>query len=256
MARPGPQGLLGGLAAPWRGFKLLAAHPRLWPAALAPFLINLGLFILFFWFTFSRFDHWVRSLVPGGEGWWWQLLVYLLLVLLVILLLAVEVYLFAVVGRIIAAPFLELLTRRTEALVAGGRPDLTGPGLWRSIWRVVVQEFKKLVLYLTLMSALLVLNLLPGLGNLLYTILAGGLTCFFLALEFLDYPLERREFSLGRKLAYVWNLKFTGLAFGLAMLCLGLVPILNLALLPLGAVGGTLLFLERPPADEGAGEAG
>lgn len=244
MTRALPPGPLGGLWAPVRALSFLARRPRLWWLAAAPFAINLALFVLFFWFSYQRFDSWVRTILPSGGGWWWETLFYLLLVLVVLLLLAVEVYVFAVVGRVIAAPFLELLTQRVERDRLGdGAPP--GPGLWEGAWRVLVQELKKLILFLGLMAVLFTLNLIPGLGSLLFSVLAWLVTCLFMAAEFLDWPLERRRRSLGEKLAFVLRLRLTGVAFGSAVLALGLVPVLNLALLPLAAVGGTLLFLER-----------
>ncbi len=243
-----PRGPIAGLIAPLKALGFVLSHPRLWWLTLTPFLINLGLFALFFWLTYTRFDTWVRSLLPVGEGWWWQLLLYLLIVLVVLLLLIVEVYLFAVLGRIVAAPFLELLTRRVETLAG---PTVGQPleiGFFQSVWRVVVQESKRVLIYLCVMTPLLLLNLIPGLGNLLCVALAWLVTSFFLAGEFLDYPLERRGYSLSAKMRYTRSLGLTGLSFGASVFIMGLVPILNLALLPLAAVGGTLLFLERPPA--------
>jgi CysZ protein len=246
MARLLPPGPVAGLWAPVRGLGFIAGHARLWWLCLAPFLINLGLFVLGFWLTFGYFQSWVQGMLPTGEGWWWQVLLYLLMVVAVLLLLIVEVYLFAVVGRIIAAPFLEELTRRVEMLARPGHqpPDM---GFWTSVARALSQEAKRLALYLAVMLGLLVLNLLPGLGSLAYGVLAWLATCFFLAGEFLDFPLERRGWGLMAKMGYVLRLRLTGLGFGLAVFALGVVPVVNLALLPLAAVGGTLLYLERPP---------
>lgn len=244
-----PSGPIGGLVAPLKALGFVVSHPRLWWLTFTPFLINLGLFALFFWFTYTRFDAWVRSLLPMGEGWWWQLLFYLLIILLVLLLLIVEVYLFAVLGRIVAAPFLELLTRKVEALAVPKADHLPEIGFLKSTWRVVVQESKRVLIYLSVMIPLLLLNFIPGLGSLLYASLAWLVTSFFLAGEFLDYPLERRGYSLSEKMRYTKKLGLTGIAFGASVFVLGLVPILNLALLPLAAVGGTLLFLERPQAE-------
>jgi CysZ protein len=246
MARRLPPGPLAGLWAPVRGLAFIAGHARLWWLCLTPFLINLGLFVLAFWLTFDYFQGWVQGLLPTGEGWWWQALLYLLMVVAVLLLLIVEVYLFAVVGRVIAAPFLEELTRRVELLARPGQtpPDM---GFWASLVRAATQESKRLALYAAVMLGLLVLNLVPGLGSLAYGVLAWLTTCFFLAGEFLDFPLERRGWSLLAKMRYVLGLRLTGLGFGLAVFALGVVPVVNLALLPLAAVGGTLLYLERPP---------
>lgn len=244
-----PRGPIAGVVAPLKALGFVAAHPRLWWLTFTPFIINLGLFILFFWLTYTRFDAWVRSLLPVGEGWWWQALLYLLIVLLVLLLLIVEVYLFAVLGRIVAAPFLELLTRKVETLARPDAPQPPDIGFWQSIGRVAMQESKRVVIYLCVILPLLILNFLPGLGSLLYAVLAWLVTSFFLASEFLDYPLERRGYSLGAKLRYTRSLGLTGIGFGAAVFVMGMVPVLNLALLPLSAVGGTLIFLERPPVE-------
>ena len=244
----GETGLARGFSAPLRGGGFLLRRPRLWPLAIAPFLINLGLFVLFFWFSYTRFDQWVRSVVPAAEGWWWVALIYLLTALVVILLLVVEVYLFAVVGNLLACPFLELLTRRVEREAAGRLPE-GGQGLrafLAEVKRVGLQQLKKLVLYVLVLGALLLLNLVPGVGSAIYAVLAWLITCFFLVLEFVDYPLDRRQLTLKAKLAYVWNLQWTGLGLGAALFFIGVIPILNLAFLPMGAVGATLVYLENP----------
>ena len=77
-----------------------------------------------------------------------------------------------------------------------------------------LQQLKKLVLYVLVLGALLLLNLVPGVGSAIYAVLAWLITCFFLVLEFVDYPLDRRQLTLRAKLAYVWNLQWTGLGLG------------------------------------------
>lgn len=242
-------GPLGGFSAPLKALGFVWRHGRLWPLAIAPFLINLALFALFFWFSYARFNQWLDALLPAGQGWWWLILYYLLAVLAVLLLLVVQVYLFAVVGSVVAAPFLEALTQRVEELAAPNQAaDWTSRGIFSEILRVAGQALKKLLLYALVMGLLLLLNLFPGPGTALYAVLAFLATCFFLALEFVDYPLDRRGLTLAAKLGYVRRLGLRGLAFGAAVFVLGLMPIVNLALLPLAAVGGTLLYLDEPLA--------
>ncbi len=149
----------------------------------------------------------------------------------------------------LAAPFLELLTRRVE-LAAGGGGEWAEVGFLAGLGRAALQEGKKLLLYLALLALLLLVNLLPGVGTALYAGLAGLVTAWFLALDFVDYPLERRGLRLQAKLAYLRGLGLTGLAFGAAPAGSFLF---NLALLPLAAVGGTLLYLEHPGKPPAAG---
>lgn len=245
---PGP---LGGLTAPVKALGFIVRHGGLWPLAFTPFLINLALFALFFWFGYSRFSQWLDALLPVGQGWWWLILYYVLAVLAVLLLLVVQVYLFAVVGGVVAAPFLEALTQRVEELAAPNQAaDWTPRGIFSEILRVAGQALKKLLLYALVMGLLLLLNLFPGPGTALYAGLAFVATCYFLALEFTDYPLDRRGLTLTAKLGYVRRLGLRGLAFGAAVFLLGLMPLINLALLPLAAVGGTLLYLDAPLVSE------
>ncbi|MCB2189225.1 MAG: EI24 domain-containing protein [Deltaproteobacteria bacterium] len=239
--------LLGGFAAPFRALPFLWRHPTLWGYAALPFFINLGLFALGFWLAYDRFDRWVTALLPTGEGWWWVLLFYFLLILMALVLLMLGVFLFAVVGAVVAAPFLELLTRKAEALV--GLAPAAGParGILAEMWRVLRQEVKKLLLYLAVMLPLLLLNLFPGPGTAAYGVLAWLVTCYFLALQFLDYPLDRRGLTLRGKMVYLRRLGGGWLGFGSACFVLGVIPLLNLAFLPLCAVGGVLVFAQAGP---------
>ncbi|BEQ15694.1 EI24 domain-containing protein [Desulfoferula mesophila] len=247
-ASANPLTFLRAFWSPLRGLRLLWDHKRLWPLAAAPFLLNLILFGLAFWLSYAYLGDWVRGLLPGGEGWWWAALLYVALVLLVLALLGAQIYLFAVVGRVVAEPFLEILTRRTEALAQGmpaGAP-WSDAGLLRDMLRVLRQSLKRLVIYLGVMLPLLLVNLVPGVGAILYAVLAWLFTAYFLALEFMDYPLDRRGLSLQQKSRYVRGMGLGWLGFGSAVLVIGLVPVVNFALLPLAAMGGTLLYLERP----------
>lgn len=246
--RPGilPNGPAAGLLAPWRAISFLVANKGLWLLALAPFLLNILLFGLALWFGVFSFQRWIQTWLPTDDSWWWSLLYYLLFVLVVLAFLGLLVYLFVIVGRILAAPFLELLTRRTEAIVLGRAQNPEAFGFWEGILRVFFQETKKMVIYLLIMAGLLVFHLVPVLGSVFYTVLAFLVTCFFLCLEFLDFPLERRGLSLKAKMAYAWRLKIGGLFFGASIMAGFLIPVLNMAFLPAAAIGGTLYYLENP----------
>lgn len=243
-----PLSLVRTFGAPLRALSLLWSHKRLWPLAAAPFFINLALFALAFWLSYAYLGDWVRGLLPSGEGWWWAALLYVMLVLMVLALLVLQIYLFAVVGRVMSAPFLELLTRRTEALAQGMPPGApwTDDGLMRDVLRVLRQSLKRLFIYLAVMLPLLLLNFIPGVGAVAYAVLAWLFTAYFLALEFMDYPLDRRGLSLKQKARYVRSMGLGWLGFGSAVLVMGLVPVVNFTLLPLAAMGGTLLYLEHP----------
>ena len=126
-----------------------------------------------------------------------------------------------------------------------GAPWTEG-GLVRDVLRVLKQSLKRLLIYLAVMLPLLLVNFVPAVGAIIYAVLAWLFTAYFLALEFMDYPLDRRGLSLKEKSRYVRGMGLGWLGFGSAVLAIGLVPVVNFALLPLAAMGGTLLYLERP----------
>jgi CysZ protein len=237
--------IMGGFFAVWNGMAYLAGHRNLWGLALMPFLLNVLLFVGFFAAAMYGFDSWMEELVPAGEAWYWAALSYLAWTLAVVLMLAFQVILFAVVGRILASPFLDILTKRVEQQVLGQRIDFNEMPIWRSVWRTLVQEAGRLALYLGIILILLLLNLLPVLGSMAYSVLTVLVSCFFLACEFMDYPMERRGLKLGGKLAMVWRLKIGWLGFGGSLFLVAMIPLVNLLFLPAAAVGGTLLFLEN-----------
>lgn len=240
----GPSALWAGASAPWRAFRLLARQPALWPLCLLPTLINVVLLGAFVFGLFTHLPGWLEAWLPRGEGWWWAWLYYLALIVVGLLALGVGLLLLASLGRVLAAPFLDVLARRVEIVVSGA-PAPPGPGPLATVARVLRQETLKLLLYAALTLALTFLGLLaPLLGGAASAALGWLLTTFFLALEFMDYPLERRGLGLGGKIAAVWRTTPGWLGLGGALMALGLIPLLNLLFLPLAAVAGTLYYLE------------
>lgn len=219
-------------------------HPGMWLPSLLPLILNIVLFSAMYWMIFSMLPGWLDQWLPQHEGWFWAVLYYVVLVLVVILALTAGVYLFSAVGRILAAPFLEILTRKTEEVATGvAAPE--GPNWLASIARVAWQESLKLVIYAGMLLGLMLLSIImPLVGGGPSAILAWLVTVFFLAMEFLDYPLERRGLSLGQKAKAVWDTTPGWLGFGGAVFVIGIVPFVNIVMLPLSAVGGTLFYLD------------
>jgi CysZ protein len=69
-------------------------------------------------------------------------------------------------------------------------------------------------------------------------------SAWLLAHEFVGLALSRQLVGYRRRWRIVWANKWTTLGFGVACMGLLFVPGLNLVLLPLAAVGGTLLYCD------------
>jgi CysZ protein len=108
-----------------------------------------------------------------------------------------------------------------------------------------VNELKKMSLFLIGMVLLLLLNLIPVLGQLVYSVAAILFTLFFLVVEYLGYVFSRKNYSFRDQRRYIWRRKFLTLGFGTGVLCILAVPFLQFFCLPLAVLGATLLWCEN-----------
>ena len=235
MEKTSPPGAIHGFLYPFRGLRFILRNPRLLSYVALPAFINTLLYALFLWLTVDRMGGWIDRLVPSGEAWYWALLFYVLIVVTALLVLAVVVYSFTLVGSLILAPFLSLLSEQVERLYTGEVQEAPFElrGALREMGRSLRAEAGRIALYLLGFGLLLALNLFPPLGPALYGIGIILFTLYFIGWEYFDYSLERHRLPFGRKLK-------ANMRHGLALM----IPLLNLAAIPVCVAGATLLFCD------------
>jgi CysZ protein len=91
----------------------------------------------------------------------------------------------------------------------------------------------------------LVLGWIPVAGQVLALLLGWALGMLLVCLDAFDPPLERRKLSFRRKLGVVRANGAFCLGFGAPAAVLTGVPFLNLLMLPLVMVAGTLFYCEQ-----------
>jgi CysZ protein len=189
--------------------------------------------------------------LPSGDAWYWTILRTLLWAVGSALLAILFLLTFTVVGNVIAGPFNDLLSEKVEELVRGvqSRPS---PGLREQIGavgRTALEEVKRLAFYLLGSVVLLLWNLIPGMGQMLYAVSSGIWTLLFLALEFGDYYLLRHWIRFRSRWSHIWSQRWASLGFGAGAALLLMVPLLNLLLIPGAVAGGTLLWIRLAPPE-------
>lgn len=196
---------------------------------------------------------WATPADPGIAGTLLRWLHGLVEVLLAVALLVTAAFGMLVLAQIIAAPFNDALSEHVEeqrcgkAVSGGGLRALIG-----DVGRSVGLESAKLAIYAAIMAPLFLMSLLiPGVGAALYSGMGFGLTLFYLALDYIDWPASRR--GLGARARFGWVRSHAGVAlgFGLGAWLLLFVPVLNLLLMPAAVCGGTLLYLDVEAAETG-----
>lgn len=190
--------------------------------------------------------HWPRGLA-GLPDWALIGVIALLRLVLVILLFLITGLVLLQFGVLLGAPWYGKLSEEIErqktgrvVLVEGG---LLGP-VW-DIWRAVLYELKKIGLTLLIAIPTLLLNIVPGWGTAIATVIGITLGATLVCMDFLDAALERRRLRFRDKLGCVRRGLPGSASFGL--ICLGLVsiPLINLLAIPVCVAAGTLFFCDQ-----------
>lgn len=248
-----------GAVTPFGAARLLLAHPKLWPWAIAPALINLLLFLGLLWFTLPLASGWFSALwsAPVITAWYHYALTALwwVIYLVAMAMTTVLTYMSAmVVGGVVASPFNDELSQRTEKLLLGERyvPPPEEPFV-PALIRSALSSAAMAGLYVGVMVPLLLLNLIPVVGSVAYTLIGGVAGGYFVALEYCDTVLERRGLPFREKLETVWRERSLSMGFGIGMSLMMAIPIVNFLCLPLAVISGTTLglaILDSEPTPE------
>lgn len=236
-----------GFLAPFRSVKILRNHPRLIQYILIPFLINAIVFSGVVYLGLDFFGSTVVEYLPYGEGWYWSILYWLLWVVAVLLTAVLVFFSFTVVGNLLASPFNDLLSERTEEILSGISNDesFSLRRFCRDALRTILLEARKMWIFVVIMVLILPLNLLPGIGNSLYTVLAVSLTLFFLCFEYLGFVLVRKRQFFKEQKNYIFARKFLMLGFSGGVMVVLSIPFFQLFCIPLAVIGITSLWCEE-----------
>jgi CysZ protein len=256
--QPLPRGLLASLAGGFRyGLEPLGLIGRagLWPLALAAVLVKVILVAALIAAVLTWLVPEVRGLVASLDAWaagsralaaFVAVAGGLVWVLAVGLGVAASAVIVLMVGQAVASPFLDVLSERVETLVLGTAPVPSSAGRVVASMRMAVGDLVWTLVYWVLLNLpLFVLGLVAapvsaGLGFVVSAVL--------LAQEFVGLALARRLVPYRRRFAIFRGHRAVALGFGAACMLLFAVPGLNLVLLPVATVGGTLLYCDLTSA--------
>lgn len=231
---------------PFHAFRFIKKHPRLYKYILIPFTINLAVFSLTIYYGLGFFFDLVSRYVPQGDSWYWFLLNYILMTLVIIVTLVLVFFTFTVVGSLLASPFNDILSERTEEILTGQTSDepFVFKNFLKDSGRVLIIESKKISLFLAGMLLLLLLNILPVIGSLLYSVLSVTWTVFFLVIEFTGYVFSRKKYTFKNQRHILYQDFSLMAGFGLGIFCILAIPFFQFLCIPLGVVGATNLLYD------------
>jgi len=255
-------GAVAGFALPLEGTRLLLSERRLWGPALIPLAISVAAVTAALVLIVSHagtLHGWTTDWMPQLEvtrwfAWLWvgpaRVLLHLLGLLLFLALVGVCLVVAYLVASLLAAPFHEVLSQRVERVVTGQTRDEARPG-WRGFLadagRSLIEELRRLAFFLALVVPLVLVGFVIPAAHAVTAPLVLIVTLLFLPIDYASYVLDRRRYSFREKRRWVAANVPVMLGFGAAAFLGCLVPVLNLAAMPLLVVGGTLLALRVEP---------
>lgn len=206
--------------------------------SLIPTTIALATYGLFVRFTYTWITEKMHSWLQGFSSTWASVLFYIAIVLTVLLLAGLIATTFAMVVGFIASPFEEWISEMTDHALHGQKTEHFPFSLSRWM-RLFVVDLKKTFFILIFGLVLSTMAGIPVLGWLTLPAFA-----WLTSLQFLAYPVTRRNASFGSLLSWTFKHLPESLGLGTA-LTIGLdIPIVNAFALPVAAIAATWLHFE------------
>jgi CysZ protein len=232
-----------GLRAPFRALGLLASAPRLRKLAMLPLVVNMALFAVGVPLVVWLGVHLIGTWLPAN-GAIESVLRVLLEIVIAAAVIVGSLFLFVVVGNVIAAPFNSALSEAIEEHLTGrASPDTAG--VFAGAMRGVITALGRLALFVFLYPPILVTQFIPVVGIVLQPVLATLYGAFVLSLDFSDPTFERHLPRFRDRVGHIGRHKARYLGFGLTAVVMAIIPLVNFLLLPVGVAGAALLYLEE-----------
>lgn len=228
----------------FRGAKLML-QPGLRRYVLTPLLINIGIFVSFFYSMLLQFNLWIGDIINWLPEFL-SFLEWLLWPLVLTLLLAIIAYSFSIVANFIASPFNSLLAEKTEEKLTGievaGHETLGQAllGFPKSMGR----EIHKLVYYLPLALLVLIVSFIPGI-NIIAPLLWFLLGSWMMSIQYCDYPMDNNRVSFSDMKKRLKKHGFSSSGFGVVVMAGTMIPILNLFIMPAAICGACIFWAEK-----------
>lgn len=236
--------LSAGFANTFRSVTLVKNSKGLLPYFIIPFMLNIAALSGIFYFSYTSLLPLAQSVISGDQ-WYIQFIRMLVSPVLFILISILTVLIYSIAGGIITAPFLDLLSEKTEKILGikiyGEKFSLKG--VLSDIFRALANSIRLLFLIALINFILLILNLIPG-GSFLYAFLNFLSALFFYGFQFYDFPLERRRYSFREKLRITLRFRWSVFGSGLAFFLVSFIPVAGFLGLNLGTIGAAITFSE------------
>jgi CysZ protein len=228
----------------FRTFSLLRENRSMLIYFVVPFILNILILSGIFYYSYTTLIPMLQSFL-SGDAWYMQFLRILVSPVLFILFSIFTILIYSIAGGIITAPFLDLLSFKTERVLGNKSPEesVSIGEMVSDILRALSNSIRLILLIILINIVLLLLNLIPG-GSFIYAFLNFLSALFFYGFQFYDFPLERDRYSFNEKLRITWRFKGSVFGTGLAFFLMSFIPVIGFLGLNFCTVGAAVTYTE------------
>ena len=241
----------------------LARTKELRPYVIVPLIFNIVVFGGLYWASGSWIGGWIAASTADWAftGFWSflngaiEFVLDAAIILVWILLLALFASIFSIGVQLIAAPFMGFLAEKVDFQVTGHpMPDETIAAMivrtfkrelrktWYWLWRALLVLFVVGVIYF-----IPVINVF---ASVIWFLWSGWL----LAMQYIDFGADNRQVPFEVMLARLQSKRWLVLTFGAVVMGLTMIPLVNLFIMPVAVIAGTLIWVEQLSADTPASQ--
>ena len=228
-----------------RGWRTLAARPRLWKWLVAPALMAIALLaaaVVVIWRVFGRVVGWLGGHLPGALS---SIATPVLSAAVIVGLVIAAMLIFVAVAGAIAGPFLEALSEELEADLTGvPSPPFSARRFVHELAVSIGHGLRRLAAAVAGIVIVLGLGLVPLVGPIAALVVSAWLSAHAAAYDCYDSVLARKHASYRDKVAFLARHRGRTLGLGGVVAALLLVPVVNLIALGIGAAGATVACVE------------
>jgi CysZ protein len=239
----GISSFIQGFKAPFRAAAFILKTPSVLALVAIPLAINFVLYVALFWYggaaLQSLVDQAMVMLSAKLPPWALTAADWFLRVTAWVSLLIVSVFTFTMVAGILAAPFNDILSRKTSKVLLTKRGRAVPAPVELKFVQSMGMEFKRTLILLGLGGLALIMGIIPLMQ--FPALFLGGMV---LAFEYLGYVIAQRSPSLWTVWGFIAKNPARAFGFGTALIVLMALPLVGVVYIPLAVVGGTMLHDE------------
>ncbi|MEU1843222.1 EI24 domain-containing protein [Micromonospora sediminicola] len=234
---------LGGAGLLLRGFGMYVRSPKLMLLGVVPALISGALYLALFAALLYFVDDLAAWFTPFADDWssTWRGLLRVAAGLAVVGVAGlVGVLTFTAVTLVIGDPFYEAISERVEDRL-GGTPGAVDVPFWASLRRSVADSLRLVALSALIGVPLFAAGFIPLVGQTVVPVVGALVGGWFLALELVGAPFQRRGMRLPDRRTRLRADRPTALGFGVAVFLCFLIPLGAVLVMPAAVAGAALL---------------